>query len=144
MAAEAKLDGQCLCGAVRARMAAPEPHVEACHCSMCRRWGGGAFLSLKLVTDPEFEGEEHIVRYPSSAWAERAFCGRCGTHLFYFYKPKAGYSFAAGLFDGADGFVLAEEIFVDEKPGHYDFAGERERLTGAEVRAKYGPDGGGE
>jgi hypothetical protein len=39
---------------------------------------------------------------------------------------------------------LAEEIFIDEKPGYYDFAGERDRLTAAEVRAKYSPGGGGE
>lgn len=138
---EAKLEGECLCGAVRVRMTPADRHVEACHCSMCRRWGGGAYLSLKLVTNPEIEGEEHVVRYPSSAWAERAFCSRCGTHLFYFYKPKSGYSFAAGLFDGADGFELAEEIFIDEKPGYYDFAGERERLTAAEVMAKFGVPG---
>lgn len=134
--AETKLEGKCLCGAVRVRMTPPDRHVEACHCSMCRRWGGGAFLSLKLVTDPDIEGAEHVVRYASSDWAGRGFCGRCGTHLYYFYKPRAGYSFAAGLFEGADGFDLAEEIFIDEKPGYYKFAGERERLTGAEVMAK--------
>lgn len=139
MAEETKLEGQCLCGAVRVRMTPADQHVEACHCSMCRRWGGSALLSLNIVTDPEIEGAEHVVRYPSSDWAERGFCDRCGTHLFYFYKPKAGYSFPAGLFDGTEGFDLAEEIFIDEKPGYYDFAGERARLTGAEVVAKYGP-----
>lgn len=138
MAADAKLEGNCLCGAVRVRITSPGPHVEACHCSMCRRWGGGPALSLRLVTDPEFEGAEHIARYRSSDWAERAFCRACGTHLFYFYAPKAGYSFGAGLFDGTDGYDLAEEIFVDEKPGYYDFAGERERLAGAQVLAKAG------
>ncbi|HEY0112605.1 MAG TPA: GFA family protein [Allosphingosinicella sp.] len=135
------LEGKCLCGAVTVRMTPPEPHVEACHCGMCRRWGGGPFLSLKLVSDPELGGEEHIVRYASSDWAERGFCRGCGTHLFYYYKPKAGYSFTAGLFDGADGFEFAEEIFIDEKPTYYDFAGERERLTGAEVLAKVSEGG---
>ena len=131
-----RIDGKCLCGAVTVRMTPPKPHVEACHCTMCRRWGGGAFLSLKLVTDPELRGEEHIERYDSSEWAQRAFCRRCGTHLFYFYKPKSGYSFTPGLFDGLDGFEFAEEIFIDSKPAYYDFAGERPRLTGAEVMAK--------
>lgn len=142
MAKDAKLDGKCLCGAVRVRITSPGPHhVEACHCAMCRRWGGGPALSLRLVTDPEIEGGAHIVRYRSSDWAERAFCRECGTHLFYFYAPKSGYSFGAGLFDGADGFELAEEIFIDEKPAYYDFAGDRERLTGPEVLAKAGIGG---
>lgn len=135
------LEGKCLCGAVTVRITPPEPHVEACHCGMCRRWGGGPFLSLKLVTEPEIGGEEHVERYNSSDWAERGFCRRCGTHLFYYFKPKAGYSFTAGLFDRLEGFTFAEEIFVDDKPDYYDFAGERERLTGAEVMAKAGMDG---
>ena len=29
-------------------------------------------------------------------------------------------------------------IFIDEKPGYYGFAGDRERLTGPEVMAKFG------
>ena len=33
---------------------------------------------------------------------------------------------------------LAEEIFIDEKPGYYAFDAESEKLTGAEVKAKYG------
>jgi len=138
MTAEVKLDGKCLCGAVRIRIAPAEPHIGACHCDMCRRWGGGPSLSLRLVSDPEIEGGEHIARFPSSDWAERGFCRICGTHLFYFFKPKSGYSFQAGLFAGAEAFDLADEIFIDEKPGYYAFAGERERLTGPEVMAEAG------
>lgn len=138
MTAANKLEGQCLCGAVTVRMTPPEPHVDACHCGMCRRWGGNALLSLRMVTDPEIEGAEHIGRYASSEWAERGFCRQCGTHLFFFYKPKASYSFTAGLFGDADGFAMVEEIFIDEKPAYYAFAGARERLTGAEVMAKFG------
>ncbi|MEN2711977.1 GFA family protein [Sphingomonas sp. NPDC092331] len=136
-----KLEGQCLCGAVQVRVAPSEPHIGACHCGMCRRWGGGPALSLRLVPDPEIEGAEHIVRYSSSDWAERGFCRTCGTHLFYFYRPQSGYSFQAGLFGDLQGHDLAEEIFIDEKPDYYDFAGERERMTGAEVMAKAGVSG---
>lgn len=138
MTGETKLNGKCLCGAVRVRITPPEPHIGVCHCEMCRRWGGGPSLSLRLVSDPEIEGTDRIVRYASSNWAERGFCRTCGTHLFYFFKPKSGYSFQAGLFDGIDAFDLADEIFVDEKPAYYDFAGEREHLTGAEVMAEAG------
>lgn len=136
-----RIEGGCLCGAVTVRAMPPAGHVEACHCRMCRRWGGGPFLSLPQDPDPVFEGEEHIARYASSAWAERGFCRQCGTHLFYYYKPRQGYSFPAGLFAEADNFDFTDEIFIDEKPGYYDFAGNRERLTAAEVQAKFSPDG---
>ena len=110
---------------------------------MCRRWGGGAYLGVQCGSDVEFDGEEHIVRYRSSPHAERGFCGRCGSNLFFKYLPNGNYGLLAGLFDRLDGFTFSEEIFVDEKPGYYDFAGERERLTGPEVLAKFGvgPDG---
>ena len=133
-----KLDGACLCGAVRVRLTQPERGVEACHCTMCRHWGGGPLLSLHGVTAPRFEGEQQIARYSSSDWAERGFCRACGTHLFFYYRPEQTYSFAAGLFDLPEGFALTEEIFVDEKPGYYDFAGDADRLTGAEAMAKHG------
>ncbi|WP_077147174.1 GFA family protein [Sphingopyxis sp. KK2] len=138
MTTDSKLEGQCLCGTVTVRIVPPDPHVDACHCRMCQRWGGSALLSLRMVTDPDITGTEHIGRYASSDWAERGFCRQCGTHLFFFYKPKASYSFTAGLFGGAADFTMTEEIFIDEKPGYYDFAGERERLTGPEVMAKFG------
>lgn len=131
------LRGRCLCGAVTITAQPPERHLDACHCTMCRRWGGSAFVSTRMVSDPRLTGEEHIVRYASSEWAERGFCGRCGSHLFYFYKPRRGYSFPVGLFDAAPGFALSEEIFIDEKPDYYAFVGDTEKLTGAEVIDKY-------
>ena len=131
------MQGHCLCGAVR--FTSPDTRgIGACHCGFCRRWGGGPLLAVHCGPDVQFDGQQHIGVYASSEWAERAFCGRCGTHLYYYFKPKAGYSFAAGLFPGAADFTLTMEIFTDEKPAYYAFAGKRERLTGPEVMAKFG------
>ncbi|MBR0553075.1 GFA family protein [Stakelama marina] len=137
-----KLNGRCLCGAVTVTASPPGPELDACHCTMCRRWGGIAFLSTRGVAEPAFTGTEHIRRYASSDWAERAFCDRCGTHLFFHYKPHDTYSFPVGLFDDAPDAAMAEEIFIDEKPDYYAFEGDRERLTGAQVIAKYAPGKG--
>ena len=133
-----RIEGHCLCGAVTVRATPKRRHVEACHCNMCRRWGGIAYLGVQCGTDVQFDGEEAIVRYRSSEWAERGFCGRCGSNLFFKYLPNGNYGLLAGLFDDLDGFGFSEEIFIDEKPDYYDFAGERERLTGPEVMAKFG------
>ena len=129
--------GRCLCGAVRFTAETVETHFHACHCGMCRRWGGGPSLSAN-ADKVRFEGEENIQRYQSSDWAERGFCRKCGTGLFYFFKPASQYMLSVGLFDEPKDFVLAEEIFIDHKPGFYDFAGEHPKKTEAEVLAAVG------
>jgi hypothetical protein len=127
------IQGHCLCGAVTVTGTPKRPHVEACHCAMCRRWGGGAFVGIQCGEDVRFTGEEHIVRYASSDWAERGFCGKCGTNLFYRFIPANTHSFTAGLFDDLGAMTMSEEIFIDEKPAYYSFAGDAAKKTGAEV-----------
>ena len=136
MSDEQKLTGQCLCGAVGIEIEQSEKHIDVCHCTMCRRWGGGPFFAMPGGNGFKLSGEEHISRYTSSEWAERGFCSHCGTHLFFHYKPEDSYSFLAGLFQEQSSFALTEEIFIDEKPAYYDLSGERSRLTGAELIAK--------
>ncbi len=132
------IEGKCLCGLVKVRAAPVRRHVEACHCTKCRRWGGSAYVGVRCGRDVEFEGGENVVRYRSSDWAERGFCRRCGSNLFFHYLPKGTYGLLAGLFPDEALEPLGEEIFIDEKPDYYEFAGERERLTGPEVLAKFG------
>ena len=43
-----------------------------------------------------------------------------------------------GTFDDESPFELAGEIYVDEKPPGYDFAGDHPRQTGAEFMASLG------
>jgi hypothetical protein len=43
----------------------------------------------------------------------------------------------AGLFPDDALLPLDEEIFIDEKRDYYAFAGDAEKLTGAEVMAKF-------
>jgi len=131
-----RIEGQCLCGAVRVRAVPKRGHVEACHCTMCRKWGGSALLSVQCGSAVEIDGEAEVSRYRSSDWAERGFCRTCGSNLFYRFIPADSYAFAAGLFPDEALEALGEEIFIDEKPDYYDFAGTQERLTGAEVIAQ--------
>ena len=133
-----EMTGQCLCGVVRITARFEGKHIEACHCTQCRAWGGGAYLATPMTDDFTIEGEEYVARFPSSDWAERGFCKRCGSNLFYHYLPGQKRSFLAGLFPALDDGELKEEIFVDQKPEYYDFAGERERLTRAQVVEKFG------
>ncbi len=129
------LEGQCLCGVITVRV--PEVKVfEACHCGMCRRWGGGPFLAIH-VPEIEITGEAFLQRFPSSAWAERAFCRQCGTHIFYKLLLTGEYDLPVGLFSADLDVSLTEEVFIDRKPAYYEFANETIKLTEAETIAKY-------
>ena len=121
--------GQCLCGAVRFTAESVHTDVHACHCGMCRRWGGGPAFATS-VGAVVFEGEQHISRFNSSEWAERGFCKRCGTNLFYRLKDSNQHVLWMGAFDDPAPFRVAGEIFIDEKPEGYALAGEHPRLTG--------------
>ena len=78
--------GSCLCGAVHFTAAHCDNHVGACHCNMCRKWGGGPFLEVACGNEVSFEGEDNISVYQSSDWAERGFCKNCGS--FDLHQPS--------------------------------------------------------
>ncbi|ACK71316.1 glutathione-dependent formaldehyde-activating GFA [Gloeothece citriformis PCC 7424] len=129
----------CLCGAVSLGATNLNHQIAACHCNMCRKWGGGALLAVECASEVTFSGEENIEIYQSSEWAERGFCKKCGTHLFYRLKQNHQYYIPAGLFDSSEAFVLEHQIFIDEKPEYYSFANKTKNMTGAELFAQFSP-----
>ena len=131
--------GSCLCGAVEFTAKSMSKNVGACHCSMCRKWGGGPLMAVDCGTDVAFSWEENISVYNSSAWAERGFCNKCGSHLFYRLKENQQYMMPAGIFDDDSKFVFDHQVFIDEKPLFYCFSNKTEDMTGDELFAKYAP-----
>lgn len=136
----AERTGQCLCGAVRVTVRDPGHELGACHCGMCRRWTGSAFVTLAVPEDRlQVEGAGNVRHYASSDWAERCFCGTCGSTLWYRLTaagmPRDFYM-AAGLLDDLSGMHLAHEIFIDRKPGAFAFAGPTHQMTEAEFLAQ--------
>ncbi len=129
--------GKCLCGAVEISMPSAAQKIGACHCTMCRRFSGGsAFMALHGDANLDAKGDEFIGRFKSSDWAERGFCKRCGTPLFYHLTVGTlEYFYSAGLFQESDrNFEVNLEIFVDQKPSFYDFANAKsQRKTAAQV-----------
>lgn len=128
--------GQCLCGAVRFDAQDVDDNFGACHCEMCQRWSGGLFITTssdKVL----FQGDEHLTRYRSSAWAERGFCNVCGSNLFYRLLNRESYEMCVGSFDDKTDFILTSEIFIDRKPDGFALQGEHDRLTEAETLEKY-------
>ncbi len=134
-----KNKGHCLCGAVHFTAAYASKSVGACHCSMCRKWGGGPLMVSDCGVDVEFAGEENVIEFNSSDWAVRGFCQQCGTHLFYKLKGSQQYMIPVGLFESDDGFVFDHQVFVEERPSYYCFSNQTSEMTGAELFAKYTP-----
>ena len=125
--------GHCLCGSARFTVRNMKNSVDACHCGMCRRWGGGPLMSVRCGSDVVFEGEDNISVYDSSDWAERGFCKTCGSHLFYRLKDGNRHEIPAGLFNNQNDFSLDLQVFIDHKPFFYSFANKTREMTQAEV-----------
>ena len=135
MAGDLELNGHCLCGAVTLDVTNPARSIHVCHCDMCQRWCGGSFFGLHGITSDNLNvsGDEHVLRYASSDWAERASCRQCGSNLWYHFKPGGTFSPLAGLFDLPEDFAVSEQIFVDERPAHLKLAATSPEKTGAEI-----------
>lgn len=136
MAEGPPLSGRCLCGAVTIRVTGDhDPRVGACHCRLCQRWSGGLFLCF---TAHEVAVEGPVTRFPSSAFAERAFCATCGSHLWMRETGTSEGSFdlMPGLFDEARGWPMRSEIYADRALASVRLAGDHERATRDEYERK--------
>src|SRR5688572_10579766 len=133
------MQGGCLCGAVRFTATPKDREVGACHCSMCRKWTGGPFMVIDCGDTVKVEDESNLGVYRSSEWAERCFCKKCGSVLFYRLVGKDFYAISAEALDDRGGHNFASQIFIDEKPSYYEFANKTHNMTGAEVFAAFPP-----
>jgi len=131
------ISGTCLCGAVQLTMNHIDNDFGACHCSMCRKWGGGPLMAIDCGAEVSLSGDENVSIFDSSKWAERGFCNKCGSHLFYRLKDSGQYFVPIGLFDAELGVRFTSQVFIDEKPAYYAFANETKNMTGAEIFAMY-------
>lgn len=78
--------GQCYCGAVHYEVEGPFKFVAHDHCSICRRISGAAFVTWAGVKEQQLtlmSGLEHLSKFKTTSEAERQFCSKCGSHLFF-------------------------------------------------------------
>ena len=136
-------EGGCLCGAVRFTARLTGTNFGVCHCEMCRKWTGSALMGVTVpVENVSWTGDDHIARRQTSAWAERAWCRECGSGLYYRITAEGpmslNYELPVGILDDVNGLSLVNEIYIDEKPDCFSYAGAgRNVLTRAEVRSRF-------
>jgi hypothetical protein len=78
--------GKCLCGAVSFEATLPSKWVAHCHCTMCRRANGAAFVTWVGVEDSGCtlaDPQGLFRRHRSSVEGERGFCSRCGSSFWF-------------------------------------------------------------
>lgn len=132
-----EMKGACLCGAVQATVKNIQNTMGACHCNRCRKWSGSPFFAVDCGTEVRFENAENISVFDSSDWAERAFCAKCGTHLYFRLKKQGKYMMPAGFFDQHNDLQFVHQVFIDQKPPYYDFSNETQNMTGEECMAAF-------
>ena len=120
------LRGGCCCGAVQYSATKLPTDITNCHCVMCRRLSGSAFMAFAdfPATSVHFESRETLQTLYLSDVAERAYCGACGTPVSMMYKcdPDA-IGIAAGTID--EDSVIGElekaktHIFLSQKASWY-------------------------
>ncbi|WP_407520965.1 GFA family protein [Methylobacterium oryzisoli] len=137
MTAPDALSGRCLCGAVRFTVQPKHREMDVCHCGMCRRWSGGALMSVECVPGITIDDEAKLGLYGSSDHGERGFCRICGSSLFWRMRDGSLLTVSAQAFDDPAQFTFATEIFIDDKPPNYAFAGSTVKKTGAEIAAMF-------
>ena len=85
------LTGGCQCGAVRYALYAEPDRAGICHCRMCQKAVGGPFSAWANVRMENFSWTRGAPgTFRSSSAAERGFCPRCGTPLYFAYVTRPG------------------------------------------------------
>ena len=125
----------CACGAVTGSVI-PKGDAGVCHCATCRKWSGGAYIAV-TCEDVVLDDPSQLNVWISSDWGERVSCVTCGSTLIWRMRDGSHNSVSVQAFDDPSRFPLETEIFIDDKPAGYDFMGDHDRLTSAEVMARY-------
>ena len=129
--------GGCLCGAVRFAVTLPTLFCGHCHCSMCRRNHGAAYVTWFAVPRSQLSvdsGADLLTRYASSSHGSRSFCSRCGSSLFCVstHLPDIVDVPLASM-DGAIDRIPESHIYFDDRASW--------TIVGDELPRRGGPSG---
>ncbi|MFU8817614.1 MAG: GFA family protein [Pseudomonadales bacterium] len=123
-----KITGGCACGDVRFGFYGPSLFQGACHCRSCQYSSGGGPAYVVGVDKEQFrvtKGRvvDYVTLSESGSLVTRAFCGRCGTHLYVFSDGQADhYAVKVGSLDDPSGFKPRRRYWTSEaQPWHKKF-----------------------
>ena len=115
-----KASGACLCGSVTYEVSGPLSGVIYCHCGQCRKTSGHYFAATSCQReDLSVTSDEGLRWYQSSKEAERGFCARCGSSLFWSHKDAPSISIMPGSLDLPTGLKADAHIYVADASDYY-------------------------
>jgi hypothetical protein len=85
--------GQCLCGAVTFTASLPSKWVAHCHCTLCQRAHGAAFVTwvgMESANVHVAARDRALKWFASPGGGERAFCTHCGSSMFFMSSQWPG------------------------------------------------------
>jgi hypothetical protein len=137
--------GSCLCGAVRFEIAPPTKWCAHCHCTLCRRAHGAAFVTWVGVATTSFASTGDVTWYASTPEARRGFCGACGSTMFFTSTkwPDEVHVVVANLLDPLDRKPGGHVWWSDRAPwfDHDDDLPKKGGATGLESLTPPATDG---
>lgn len=118
------VNGSCLCGGVTFELIGPLRNSVACHCLQCRKTSGHYVSATQVEAGHlKITQDDTLTWYRSSLPAERGFCNRCGSSLFWRHDDDNGAtSVMSGTLDGDTGITTEKHIFVADKGDYYTIA----------------------
>jgi len=97
---DASVTGGCQCGAVRFRASHLNDDAHICHCRMCQKAVGNAFICLVSVEADHLEWTRGTAtEFLSSDNTARGFCAACGTPLYMRDLDETRVYLTIGSFD---------------------------------------------
>lgn len=115
------LRGGCFCGAIRYRIEGAPRVVSDCHCSMCRRVSGAAFVTWLTVLRERVTLRGEPVWFASSETGSRGFCETCGTHVVARSAHYERYfDIPAGTLDEPDRVHPSRHVFAADRVGWHE------------------------
>lgn len=113
------IEGRCECGSVQYEVDGELVDFCHCHCSVCRKLHGAAFVTWGGIKRDEFtytSGENNLKTYAFSENADSLFCADCGSRLLVDFKPETHMLYITL------GTVLGD---VDCPPAFHQFVGSK-------------------
>ncbi len=118
------IKGSCLCGNICYEIVGDPKQINLCHCTMCQKFSGTAFGAFMRVSTSDYQltkGKEFEKIYDRGDWAQRVFCGECGSSTLYINKEAPEWLFvAAGTLDSDPGIKSHHHIYVKDSAHWYD------------------------
>lgn len=121
--------GSCLCGECKFEVHGALRSIIACHCSQYRKQTGHYLAATSaLLADFRLLRSDPLRWYRASPTAQRGFCSKCGSTLFWQADGRDEISIAAGSLDGPTGLTIEGHIFCADRGDYYSIPNEGYQL----------------